>query len=200
MRKYEYGFYMSYNIPRVKQTSTTKEILKVLLITGMFCIAATNPYFIKNIIKTYFKNSSREKTKNYSQSFARLHKKNFIKIKKDKKGNTVVTLTKEGREYIHKQNIDAIQIKKPKQWDHQWRIMMYDIPVHHKKASDAFRFKVKQLGLYPIQKSVWIHPYDFYQEMERVCEIFNLDAKKYILYFTSPHLPNEIKIENHFKL
>ncbi len=186
--------------PSEKHISAAKEILKTLLVAGMFCVAATNPYFVRNVLKAYFKNSSQKKTKNYTQSFTRLHNKNLINITKDKKGNTVITLTKEGKEYIHKQNIDAIQIKKPKQWDRQWRIMMYDIPVHHKKASDAFRFKVKQLGLYSIQKSVWVYPYDFYQEMERVCEIFGLDTKKYILYFISPHLPNEAKIREHFKL
>jgi hypothetical protein len=47
--------------------------------------------------------------------------------------------------------IDDIEIKNPKKWDGKWHLAMYDFPIRFKKARNAFRFKLKQLGFFQFQ-------------------------------------------------
>jgi len=47
-------------------------------------------------------------------------------------------------------------IKKP--WDRQWRLVVFDIPEKERRTRDLIRNKLRELGLAPIQRSVWISP------------------------------------------
>src|SRR3989344_4682297 len=42
--------------------------------------------------------------------------------------------------------IDEMEIKKPAKWDGEWRIVIFDIPERFKKAREALRKKLKDLG------------------------------------------------------
>ncbi len=77
-----------------------------------------------------------------------------------------ITLTPEGRKEVGKYQIDDLEIKKPLRWDKKWRILIFDIKEKNKIKREALRGKIKQLGLYPLQKSVWVCPYKFYKEMD----------------------------------
>jgi len=74
--------------------------------------------------------------------------------------------------------IDALKIKRPKKWDKKWRIIVFDISELKKLYRDAFRGKLKELGFYPLQKSVWICPFDCRDEIELLREFFGLKEKE----------------------
>ncbi|MDO8529421.1 MAG: hypothetical protein Q7S18_02025, partial [bacterium] len=84
------------------------------------------------------------------------------------------SLTEEGKKKAGKYQIDNLEIKKPKKWDKKWRILIFDIKNRDKLKREALRGKIKELGLYQLQKSVWVCPYEFVKEMNILRSFFNL--------------------------
>lgn len=165
MSKYKYYF---------KQPSSeiVKDILRWLVISGAIYIAATSPYFILNLIKA-FKRSKKYTNKRVYDTFYRLKKEGCIQIKKTNK-QIYISLTKKGKKKAGWLQIDSLKIKKPKKWDGKWRIVIFDIVELKKFYREAFRGKLKELGFCPIQKSVWIHPFDCRDEISLLRDFFGL--------------------------
>src|SRR3989344_6111044 len=74
--------------------------------------------------------------------------------------------------------VDSLEIKKPKRWDKKWRLVIFDIAQLKKIYREAFRGKLKELGFRPLQKSVWIHPFDCQPEIELLKIFFGLSSKE----------------------
>jgi len=169
MTKYKYYF-------RKPKSEIVKDILYWLMISGAVAIAATSPYFLINALKAYKKLQKYEKKKVYN-SFYKLRKKGFIKIEK-RNQQIYISLTEEGKKKAGWFQIDTLTIKKPKKWDGKWRIVIFDISQLKKLYREAFRGKLKELGLYPLQKSVWIHPFDCRDEIDLLRDFFGLEEKE----------------------
>ena len=58
--------------------------------------------------------------------------------------------------------------------------------------------KLKALGFYPIQKSVFLTPYACEKEIDFVCSIF--EVREHVLIFYVSHFEGEEKLKHHFKL
>ena len=56
--------------------------------------------------------------------------------------------------------------------DGEWRIVIFDIPEKFKKAREALRMKLKELGFLELQKSVFIFPYECEDEINFIVEVF----------------------------
>ena len=158
---------------------TTKIILKGLLWTGAVAIASTNPLFLHKLAPKLvryagYKINKRRRLKTFQRSFYYLGQRGLINF--EKKGKQLyVSLTKEGKRKAGKYNIDNLEIKKPKKWDEKWRILIFDIEDRHKIKREALRGKLKQLGFYKLQKSVWVCPYSFQREVEILRDFFSLN-------------------------
>ncbi|MFH0749875.1 MAG: hypothetical protein V1917_03100 [Candidatus Gottesmanbacteria bacterium] len=98
-----------------------------------------NPYFLKRTIQ-------------------RLHKQKMVEIS-EHNGQQCIILTVNGKRKILKYALTEMAIEKPKTWDGQWRLIIYDIEDNHKKMRDLFRSQLKMLGFFQLQKSVWLYPY-----------------------------------------
>ncbi len=183
-----------------KGSNLTKQILLGLAITGCFIVAAGSPFFLTNFLRDYFKDKNRKTAWRRTARLRELAKKKVISIKELPDGNIKVELTQQGYITVRKYKLEELQLKKPNQWDKKWRVIIYDIPNHLKIARDAFRNKLKDLGLYQLQKSVWVSPYDCLPEMEFLCAVFNLDLNKYVFHFTTSDIPCEPKLKKHFTL
>jgi phenylacetic acid degradation operon negative regulatory protein len=80
-------------------------------------------------------------------------------------------------------------------WDHKWRIIIFDIPHSKKAARDALRRKLIGLDCYPLQKSVWIHPFPCVSEISYVANVF--DVNSFVDIFTVDDFDNAGAL-NHF--
>ena len=58
--------------------------------------------------------------------------------------------------------------------------MIFDIPEKKKKERLAISKKLKDIGFYPMQKSVFIYPYDCRDEIDFICEF--LSISRYVNY------------------
>jgi hypothetical protein len=163
LRKYKYYF-------KKPKSEIVKDILKFLVTIGALCVVATSPYFVPNLMKGYLKWRKYPKKK-LSDTFYQLRKRGLIRFE-NKKGQIYIYLTEKGKKLAGLLQIDELKIKKPKKWDKKWRILIFDISQLKKIYREALRGKLKELGFYQLQKSVWIHPYDCRAEVEILREFF----------------------------
>jgi len=172
VKKYKYYF-------RKPKSEIVKDVLSWLAVAGAVYIAASSPYFIYNLLKSS-KKWKKYPRKKLSDTFSNLKKQGLIKI--EKRGKQIyIKLTKEGKKKAGRFQIDSLEIKKPKRWDGKWRLVIFDISELKKIYRETFRGKLKELKFYPLQKSVWIHPFDCRAEIELLREFFGLTEKEVIL-------------------
>jgi len=107
-------------------------------------------------------------------------------------------LTPKGEARLKTIVIDEIEIKSRKHWDGKWRLVMYDLPIRFKRARNAFRWKLKDLGFFQFQKSAWIFPYPCEEELSFVADFFGV--QKYVEILEVNKISNEAKLKSHFGL
>lgn len=82
-----------------------------------------------------------------------------------------LTLTKKGMERLN--NFIPAYSKKEK-WDKNWHLVSYDIPEIKRKYRDILRDNLKQLGFGEMHASLWISPFDFSKDVEKIVEHYHL--------------------------
>jgi len=182
--KYKYYF-------KKPRSEITKDVLYWLLVSGAVCIAATSPYFFLNLLKGIKKwRKYKNQRRKVSDTFKRLRKQGCIKVEK-RNHQIYIRLTESGKKMAGWLQIDALKIKRPKKWDEKWRLIIFDIMELKRSYREAFRGKLKELGFYPLQKSVWIHAFDCCDEIELLREFFGLSQKELRLIISNNIGPDE---------
>lgn len=182
--------------------NTLKSILKFLLTAGVFAIAATNPRFgsllLRGAMKEYnrknkFKNKNPE---NFYSTFHYMRKKGLIDIQY--KGKQIYfSLTEEGKKRAGRYKIDGLKIKKDKKWNKKWYVLVFDIKDKQKIKREALRGKIKELGLYQLQKSVWVCPYNFEKQIKLLRDFFALSDQE-MKIIVAGSIENDKPIRSHF--
>lgn len=168
---------------RSKRNEIAKLILKGLFYGGVIAIASTSPSFspkiLPQIIKyaRYKKKQKEIEKRKFTNAFYNLKRQGLIDMEYRGK-QLYISLTKEGRKRCGKFQVDDLEIKKPWRWDKKWRILIFDISEKSRIKREALRGKLKELGLYQLQKSVWVCPYEFFKEMDILRRFFGLKGKE----------------------
>lgn len=165
----------------MRKESISKKILNLLLIGGVICLACSSPYFVLSVSQQLSKRKFRKKPDpRFNNAFYYLLRKGYIVL--ERKGHQVkISLTKKGRKKAKKYLIDELKIKKPKKWDGKYRVVVFDIPNITRLKRDALRGKIKALGFYCYQQSVWITPWPCEREIKVLQEFFGLNQKELLL-------------------
>ncbi len=190
MSKYKYYF-------RKPKSAITKDILNFLFIAGAVYVAASSPYFVVNLWKNYRK-FGRYPQRKFSDSFQNLRRQGLIKIEK-KNHQIYISLTEKGKAKAGWMQIDTLKIKRPKKWDRKWRIVIFDIAQLKKIYREALRGKLKELGFVPLQKSVWVYPFDCRDEINLLKNFFGLSDKELRLIIAQ-EIEDKKPLLKHFSL
>ncbi len=190
VRKYKYYF-------TKPKSEITKDILMCLLAAGAICIAGNSPYFVRNILKE-FKKWRKYSKKKISDTFSNLKRQGLIKIKNENH-QIYITLTKEGKKKAGFMQIDNLKIKQHPKWTGEWWMVIFDIAQDKKLHREALRGKLKELGFYPLQKSIWIYPFDCRAEIELLKDFFRLSENEVRLIVTK-NIGDDKKFQKLFKL
>lgn len=179
-------------------------ILKSILYAGAIAIAATSPQFgyriIPKIIKhlVWKRKQKKSDEKRFYNSFYLLRKRGLLKM--DYYGKQLhISLTEEGKKHVRENQIDYLEIKKPPSWDHRWRVLIFDIKERQRLKREALRGKLKDLGLFKLQNSVWVCPYDFQKEATVLRSFFELNKNEMKLIIAS-HIEDDENARRHFEL
>ena len=109
-----------------------------------------------------------------------------------------IILTEIGKKRILRYKLEDMKIKKPKKWDGSWCIVAFDIPESKKVARNALDQKMKELGLLPFQKSLWIYPYECKDEIDFIANFF--EVGKYVHYIVTKNITNDELLRQRFNL
>lgn len=181
----------------------SKIILKGIFVGGAVAVAATSPNFVQKALPKILKQASFE-WKKYENKKRFLNSFNYLRscglIKAEHRGKQLyVSLTEKGEKNAKKYWIDDLRIKKPEKWDGKWRVMIFDVKDKQKIKREALRGKIKELGLYQLQKSVWVCPYNFEKEAGILKEFFDFNSDELKLIVASK-IENDGAIRQYFKL
>lgn len=184
-----------------RYSKLTKEILLGLMLVGAVAVASTSPRFLPGLFKQLYRKRKylKKEFNNYKadQAFKRL-RKNRLVIVKEKDGVFTVELTQKGKRKVQEIQFDNMCIEKPLTWDKKWRLVIFDIPNKHTAARNALRRKMRDLDFYPLQKSVWVHPYPCKKEIQFLIELFNIGS--YVNIVTADTIYNDVKLRKRFNL
>ena len=179
-----------------RMSSTMQKI--VLLLYGGFSLGLTcrpDRYFkiIKNIGKEW-ETIDQRALKNAIRNLYRSH---LVFTKDNDDGSVSIVLTDNGHQKALTYDIDSISIKPMKKWDEKWRLVVFDVPEKFKKARNALSLSLKNMGLYRLQKSVFVHPFECKDEVDFVVEFWNV--RSFVRYIVTHSVDNDLHLRDIFK-
>jgi len=113
-------------------------------------------------LEKYFRE---KKKQNFYSTIYRLKNEGYLKIKRGRAGDGYI-LTPDGEKKILKIKIRNLEKKKnPRD---EWLMIIFDIPEKRKRDRNILRRFLCTLGFQKIQQSVWVSPYDIYDELKAI--------------------------------
>ena len=121
----------------------------------------------------WYKKQNRHKRYQIRKTFEQLRRKRLIEMI-EINGEIKMVLNENGKKRVVKYELEDMTIPKPKNWDGKWRLIIFDIPEKFQRERRALRIKLDELGFYPLQKSVWLYPYECRDEIDFIVEFFKI--------------------------
>lgn len=169
MSKYKY-------ILKKPKGAIARDILLGIAAAGVLAIAATSPFFVVNLLRA-LKQGKQYKRDHVRNTYNRLRKQGCIKMHKEGK-QLYISLTEKGRWEAGLYQINHLKIKKQKQWNEKWHVVIFDIPHDQRVKREALRGFFKRLGFSKLQKSVWVYPYPCKDEIDLLRDFFGFTQQE----------------------
>ncbi len=125
----------------------------------------------------------------------KLYRSQSIGKKYNSDGSFSVFLTKKGRVKALACNFSEMKNGK---WDKKWRMVIFDVPEKIRQGRNALRWKLKELGFYELQKSVFVFPYECKKQINFIVEFFKME--KYVRYGVLESIDNDSHLRKVFNL
>lgn len=132
----------------------------------------------------------------FNHELKRLQKRKYIALQKDGDG-FILRLTKLGRQRLRRIKIEELRLQRKGRWDGRWRLFIFDIPETERTARDLIRMKLKSLGLYNIQRSTFVYPYDCRRELDLVAGHYKVS--RYCTFAEVHYIDIDRELRRHFK-
>ena len=181
---------------KIKYSAIAKGILIAVGTASIITIAILAPNSLQ-MLKMFGFGKKDYNSKSVYNSIKHLQKNKLIDIT-EKDGKTIIKITKNGKSKLLEYEFEDMRIKKPKKWDSKWRIIGFDIPEKRKKAREALRHKMKELGFVRMQKSLFVYPYPCGEEVEFIGEFFQV--YEHIVFIEASSISNEEYYKQIFEL
>jgi DNA-binding transcriptional regulator PaaX len=133
----------------------------------------------------------------FQREVNRLKKNGYVSLKKSEPAWYVQLLPK-GDKKRQAALLNDLRLPKTKLWDGKWRVFFFDIPENKKSARDQLRRKLKELGMFNFQRSVFAYPYDCRKELETVYRHFGVE--KHVTYLVTGNIDINRELRKHFGL
>jgi len=131
--------------------------------------------------------------RNYQETVWRMLRSKQIK-KEVVNGRPVLKLSSAGRKLINKE-FNLLQLQK-QPWDKKWRLVIFDLPKSKKTQRDLLRLKLKSLGFGQWQRSIYISPYDFNQDIVDFLKFKKLYGHAWAITAKHEYLPPAANLAN----
>lgn len=158
--------------------TTAQVILAIGLIAGAISLAVLAPNALQ--LLRLFSGKSRTKedrlrqNRKFTKSLYYLKRRGDIELIPSGK-DFILKVTQKGRKKVKKLRFETLSIATDKKWNKRWWLVLADIPSKtHRGRADAFRDKLKILGFYPLQRTVWVYPFDSRDGVDFVASYYDL--------------------------
>ncbi|MEW5907998.1 MAG: hypothetical protein AB1643_02365 [Patescibacteria group bacterium] len=178
--------------------SETKQKILLLLVAGVALGLSRSPKNYFKILDAVAKDWKEIKKRKLLRIVKEFYEDRLINYQEKEDGTVYVVLTKDGQKKALEYKLDELKIKKPDVWDRLWRIVIFDIPEKKKLGREALRNKLKELGFKELQKSVFVFPYECENEIDFICEVFEL--RSYVRLLKVKSFTNDEQFKLKFKL
>ncbi|MBI5913610.1 hypothetical protein HY839_04195 [Candidatus Azambacteria bacterium] len=170
----------------------------ILLCAGATLSFTRRPDASIRIIQSATKEWRRINQRSLRDAIRRLYQSKFVDYREHKDGIVTLVLSEEGERRALRYDPNNVRIVKPKRWDHLWRMVLFDIPERHKKGRDALAGKLKHIGFFQMQKSVFIYPYPCRDEIEFLAELFEI--RPYVRFVVAQETDIDLDLQERFKV
>jgi DNA-binding transcriptional regulator PaaX len=177
--------------------SPAKQKILLLLLGGIALGCSYAPQRQWKILKTIsreWKKINQEKLRNEINN---LYRSKLVERKQNSDGSYTIVLTEKGKLKALTYYFEKMRIEGGK-WDGKWRLVVFDIPEKIREGRRALREKIKELGFYELQKSVWIFPFKCKDEIDFIIEFFNL--RRYVRFCVLESIDNDFHLKKIFNL
>src|SRR3972149_717626 len=176
----------------------TKQKILLLLLAGISLSLTKSPKGYFKILRNLPKEWREIKHRRLNEIVKEFYNDRLVSFKENKEGLVEIVLTKDGETKAIRFKIDEMEIKKPAKWDGEWRIVIFDIPDKFKKAREALRRKIMDLGFRKLQESVFIFPHECEDEINFITEVFLI--RPFVRFMRVKSFTNEEQIRLKFGL
>ncbi len=187
-----------------KVKTITSDIIIIAGVVAMVGALFTFPNLVKIIgplLQRKYKKPLRSKEQRAKLLRAIYYLKQTGQIKiEDENDGWHIRLTDIGQRKFENVKKEIRFIPKPITWPGTWWLVAADIPTkNHKVGADMFRRKVKELNFYPLQRTLWIHPFDPRRELELVSNQYNIGQFVTVMEIKRLDKQDELTIRNFYK-
>lgn len=175
-----------------KRKHLQRAILETVLVAGVLSAALIAPNVIGALGKLGILPNKRQK-EYISSSASKLARRGLLYY--DGKRYQMTSI---GESLLRRWQFSDFKIQKSKKWDKKWRVMIFDIPEKKKRVRDSLTLLFRQAGIYRLQNSVWVHPFD----CEDIITLLKTDfgIGKNLLYLIVDELENDKYLREEFGL
>ena len=173
------------------------KLLKVLIVGGVVTVAAINPLFGLLTAKVIEEELKKRKWKRFKDDLYYLKRQGLIKMDRNSDGSYKIKATSTGIRCVKNRFLDDILIAIPQKWDKQWRLVIFDIPTIKKWARYAFLARLKKLGFFMLQRSVWAYPFKCQKEIRILAKMLEIDS--HVCYMTCSEISEGDYLKKEFE-
>lgn len=163
---------------------------------GMLTVALATPNAIK-MLESFGISPKNRQREIIRRAQTRLVAQGFLA----KNRNGYLRLTAKGQdrlEYWERNSFEKWKQTIPKRWDKKWRILIFDIQEERKLDRDYIRRTLEHIGFVPLQRSVFIYPYDCEDLVALIKAEFKIGHD--LIYIIADAVENDGSFREYFNL
>ncbi len=178
-------------------------ILAVIATVGLATLAAVAPNALQLLNKLVFSRSKKdyttsEKKRKIAETFYYLKRSGLVQIQQEKVGWKFI-VTAKGRSRLEDIKFQKLKIPTPDSWDNSWWLVAADIPTKtNRLGADKLRNKLKNMGFYPLQRTLWLYPYNPCFELEFIAKTFHVEHFVTVMQVRKLDKEDESAVKKHF--
>lgn len=174
-------------------------MLKLLVVTSMVGGMLLAPNAVQLGSLALKKLDKRSRMRNARSLATYMKHSGLIDCSKSVTGDLLITITEQGRNRLTQSEFRRLSIPIPDVWDGKWRLVLFDIAESRKASRVAFSRKLRILGFYRLQRSVWVCPYACDNEIEIVRQVYRIPDHDIVMVEVEL-IRHEKELKEYFKI
>jgi DNA-binding transcriptional regulator PaaX len=182
-------------VTREEKKELALKLLGVIVAVGFVSVAIVAPGIVT--LAKPFRGKRYISKQQFSHAFRYSRQRGWLSIQQTKQGERLI-LTENGTRRVVRTEFGPDAIKRPKEWDGKWRVVIFDVPNKKKLAREVIRKTLRTMGFRQLQESVWVHPYPCEKVVHNLTALY--EAGPFVRVLLVQRFDGEIEFMRKFNL